>query len=611
MCGIAGIHNFSGPLQAEQLHELDLLVSRIRNRGPDHQDVKRCGFMTALGGARLRITDSENKAADLPMTSICGRYTAVLNGEIYNHLPLRNALPAENFRTRSDTETLIEAFRKWGPDCVTKFEGMFAYALHDNITNTLHIARDPAGQKPFYYLNDGAAFAFSSDIKALIADPYRRKTLAADAISEFVSCCMIRGSDTQYKEIKKLPGGHRMSVSASGDMAIQKYYTIPVSEQRITDEQEAIDLIRQRIDASVKETAQIEHPAALLLSGGIDSTGVLALLQKHGVQPKTYAIGFGLFAGDTFGLPSTFNEFEHSRLAARHFGSNHTEISLTPKDYISSISAWSKMMGEPLDATEAPMLHTLFSRIANDGLRLAFCGSGPDEVFDGYGLGPRLADTNFETISAAYLDRFSWTYETSLSRLMPEHYQQARASAIAKTEAMLAPYKGVTQSPAQLAQFINVHGRLQNYEFAEMDMTSASHAVETRSPLIAGPVIEAAFSFDPALKRRNDVAKWVYKESWRGILPDSIIDRPKSGFETPIEFWFSDAYESAIEDSVFDPASPVLTCGVFDTSYLRACWDNRSPAHRAVFYRLHCLALMMAEQSSLQSSSQDSYRISA
>ncbi len=610
MCGVVGIFSLSAPLQAEQLHELSLMLDIMVPRGPDHQAMKQCDAHVAVGGARLRITDALNTDADLPMTSICGRYIAVLNGEIYNHLELRASLPANNFKTRSDTETLIEAFRKWGPDCVHRFEGMFAYAIYDTQTRELHLARDAAGQKPLYYLQDSSAFLFASDIKALIADQYRTKTLSEVAISEFVSCCMIRGNDTHYHEIKKLPGGHRMIVSSSGGVAIQKYYTIPVAETRISDEQDAIELIRQRIDASVSETAQIEHPAALLLSGGIDSTGVLALLQKHGVQPKTYAIGFGLFNGDTFGLPSTFNEFEHSRLAAQHFGSDHTEISLTPKDYITAIGDWSRMMGEPLDATEAPMLHSLFRRISDDGLRLAYCGSGPDEIFDGYSFGPRLADTNFETISTGYLDRFSWTYDVSLAQLMPAHYAQARSNAIAKTEAMLTPYRGLTQSPAQLAQFINVHGRLQNYEFAEMDMTSASHGVEARSPLIAGPIIEAAFSFDPALKRRNDIAKWIYKESWRGILPDSIIDRPKSGFETPIEFWFSKDYETAIEETVFDPSSPVLTCGVFDPDYLRACWDNRSPAYRGVFYRLHCLALMMAEQSSMKSS-QPAYRILA
>ncbi len=601
MCGLAGLISFSAPLQAANFEEIDFILKRIKSRGPDSQNIKSCGDYAALGGARLRMTDTKNIEADLPMTSACGRYVAVLNGEIYNHLSLRNELPDRSYRTKSDTETLIAAFQFWGLDCLEKLEGMFAFAIYDQKDRKLYLAKDPAGQKPLYYLQDKEAFVFSSDIKSLIANPYREKSFCPESLSEFISQRMILGTDTHIKEISKLEGGTALIVDSKSESRIKSYYKIPVCEAKFTNASDIVEELKTRIHHSVVESISTEHESALLLSGGIDSTGLLALLQKNGVKPKTYAIGFQRFTGENFDLPTTFNEFEYSRLAASHFNTDHTEISISAGQYLEAIGAWSQMMGEPLEASEAPLLNILFEKISEDGLRLAFSGSGPDEIFDGYGLGAALKGLSPAEVPQAYFDKFSWVFDVKLANLLPDSFTNMRNRVIGKMDQMVAPYTSKTDSPAQASQFINFHGRLQAYEFSEIDTTSMHHSIEVRSPLIAKPIIETAFSFNPELKSHQGIEKWIYKQAWNGIIPDSFISRKKTGFPTPIEFWFSKQYEQAIEDTLLSSSSELLDLQMIDPAHLKSCWQSRNPSYRCIFYRLYCLNLMMGEQRKLLS----------
>lgn len=256
-------------------------------------------------------------------------------------------------------------------------------------------------------------------------------------------------------------------------------------------------------------------------------------------------------------------------------------------------------MAEPVDATEAPMLMQIFKHIADDGLRLAYGGSGPDEIFDGYGLASAFNNTK-ASAAETYFSKFMWLFDVNPELLLPETYNTMKAHVTGKLEGITKPYANKTTSKAQLAQHINLQGRMQAYEFNELDLTSMAHSVEARSPLIATPVIEAAFSFNPELKNHNNTPKWIYKEAWRGIVPDAFIDRPKAGFPTPMEFWFSEAYEAEVEETLFDSSAPLTHMGLLDTTYLKQCWENKTPFYRCVFYRLFCLNLMLAAQNNLR-----------
>jgi asparagine synthase (glutamine-hydrolysing) len=245
-------------------------------------------------------------------------------------------------------------------------------------------------------------------------------------------------------------------------------------------------------------------------------------------------------------------------------------------------------MDEPLDASEAPMLLLLMEHISGDGIRLILSGSGPDEIHDGYGLGGDLTDSSPESVPASYYDKFSWNFSVDMNRLLPDAAASTRDRVLSKYRDMLAFYAGQITHPAQASQLINFHGRLNAYEFAEMDRTSMRHGIEVRSPLIDRRLIKQAFAYDPALKDHQGQSKWLYKQGWRGIVPDHIIDRPKVGFPTPIEFWFSTIFRDRIRQTL-DKSSLFANSGVINHKYFDEISELDDPNFRALDYRFYCL----------------------
>lgn len=607
MCGISGVINFQKHIAFEELSEVSTLTHALKHRGPDSHGFQKFGYKAVLGGTRLRITDSHNPNSDLPFLHR-NRYAVVLNGEIYNHKELRQRIPHIRWKTSSDTETLAAAYELWGEKCVEYFEGMFAFGIYDIQEETFFCARDPSGQKPFYYIKDKEAFIFCSELAPLLSNPWRETDFCEDGISEYLAQRMILGADTHIRQIKKLESGCCISITPEGISEPKRYYKIPVGDQTNRNIDELVSDLQERLLTSCNAVLDIEYPAGILLSGGVDSTGVLAAACRKRIKPTAYSIGFAEFEGKNHGIPSIFNEFEYARAAAKHYDIEYREITITPEQYIGAIDRWCRTMDEPLDASEAPMLLLMMEQINADGLRLILSGSGPDEIHDGYGLGQSLENCSLEQVPEAYYDKFSWNFSVDMNKLLPDAAAPTRDRVLSKCRDYLALYDGKVTHTGQAAQLINFHGRLNAYEFAEMDRTSMRHGIEVRSPLIDRRLIEQAFAYDPALKDHQGQSKWLYKQGWRGIVPDHIIDCPKVGFPTPIEFWFTENYSNEVLNTMGNE-SLVSRMEMVDSTYLGKLLSTQDANHRAFFYRLYTLEKMLSYQSSLILESKNSQTV--
>jgi asparagine synthase (glutamine-hydrolysing) len=574
--------------------ELRFLLERMSHRGPDASATISVSKRALLGCNRLRITDASNQRADMPMVSRGGHHTIVYNGEVYNHTQLREQLPDYQFETHSDAETVLAAFEAWGPSCVERFEGMFALCIYSKRDDSFFFARDPSGQKPLYVLAYPDGLVFASEITALIQDPIRTKTWNRAGLAEYVSQRMILGSDTHIREITKLEAGRCLHVEPTGVVRGWRYYQVPIGDQERTDVASVRAEIRRAVQQGCRRTFDVEVPHGLLLSGGVDSTAVLSLLRERREPVRAYTIGFAHFEGENHGMRSTFSELDHARLAAKTFGAECAEQVLQPREYCELIDMWGDVMGEPLDSSEAPCLDALFRMAKAAGERVIFCGSGPDEVFDGYGFGRLLVDASAASVVEQYHDKFAWNDGVDLSRLLFD--SSVRANVLHKLAGFLRPYAGRALHACQLAQLITFHGRCVDYEYRQMDLLSMRHSIEARVPLADRGVTTAAFSFDPTLKHRDGVDKWIFKEALRGLLPDRIVDRRKEAFPTPVELWFHPEYQER-ESVILEKESALSASGVVDTDYVRALWATGRPEPRyAIGCRLYLLNRLLEAQ---------------
>lgn len=592
MCSIAGIISKKAPFNTGHNAELGHLLDQMHHRGPDAHHARQCSATAALGSNRLRITDAHNPNADMPFCSSDGRYTIIFNGEIYNHQNLRTEIGNYPFRTNSDTETLLAAYQRWGKDCLEKLEGMFAFCIHDSLTDEIFMACDPTGQKSIYIYEDDESLVFASEIAPLISNPYRSKSWDMDGLAEFIAHRFIVGDNTHIKEIRKLSPGSFLTIK-NGCSEQKRYYQIPVGDQNRHDIEAVKSDIRQAVESGCRETFNLEVPHGLLLSGGIDSTAVLAMAAQSGIDMATYSVGFKPTDEKISGSQSVFDEFEHSRSLAALYGTDHHEITLSDVDYCEYLDKWIAYSGEPLGSQEAPCLIKLFEEAGRDA-RVIFTGSGPDELFDGYSYGEQIKHTPLHALPETYFNRFHWCGDVDLKQLMPG--QAVAANTATKYRGFLAPYGSDVKDTLQAVQLLHFHGRLAAYEFRQMDVISMRHSIEARSPLIDKRLIEAAFHFDPALKQMNDDEKGIYKQALRGLVPDSIIDRKKQGFPIPAEMWFSQPFEERAQ-ILFEPNALLTTTGLVDRAYLKQIWNQRDTDHRNIFSRLYTLEKIMRGQS--------------
>ena len=586
MCSVIGWISKHQIRPGSAREEVQHLLNAMHHRGPDAAHMRECSGTTILASNRLRVTDWDNPNADMPMVSGDGRYSIILNGEIYNYSDIRSRLSDYPFVTKSDTEVLLAAYITWGVGCLNMLEGMFAFCVHDAQTDTVFVACDPSGQKSLYLYEDENAVILASEIEPLITNPHRRKDWNLEGLAEYVAHRFILGSATHIRQIIKVESGTWMRIGY-GIRETGRFYVVPLgNQQRNAIESVAAD-IRDAVKRACSRTFRLEVPYGLLLSGGIDSTAILAMAARQGLPMKTFSVGFQLNSMEPSGK-SVLDEFVFSRKLAKQYGTEHTELVLSEADYCDYLDRWADMCGEPLGSQEAPCLIRL---LEDAPVRVMFCGSGPDEIFDGYGYGKKLSHVAMNDLPEAYFEAFRWMGHTDLKRLMP-HYD-AHAITVAQYRRILDLYPQISD-PVQAVQLLHFHGRLRSYEFRQMDSISMRYSIEARSPLIDSEVVQQAFDFEPSLKHWMS-EKGIFKHALRGIVPDYITSRSKQGFPIPSEIWFSPEFE-ARASLLRENECMLVAVGILDRAYLDELWACRDASVRNLFSRLYTLERIMRRQ---------------
>lgn len=548
MCGIAGYHSsrFSAL-------EIKSMSDAIAHRGPDAD-----GFYhdpqngVALAHRRLSIIDLSD-AANQPFHSSDGRHVMVFNGEVYNFAEMVTELAPFERRTGSDTEVILEAYRQWGPDCVHRFNGMFALAIWDTQTRELFLLRDRLGIKPLYVYQHGTDFAFASELKSLKKLPVNLP-LNAEAIAAYLRLGYVPGHVTAYKHITPFPAGH-YGFYRQGQLSVYPFWEASqkIEAKPLSDETEAKARLKELLRSSVQYRLIADVPVGCFLSGGTDSSLVAAIAQEVGGKPiHTFSIGFG---------EAKFNESEHAKRVAESIGTKHTEYILSEKDALALVPELHTWYDQPYaDSSAIPSM--LVSRLARKDVTVALSGDGGDEFFLGYGM----------YTWAARLARKKWWHPLAATMLPygPQNYRRAaglfrhsathpRAQLFSQEQYLFGEHelpqllsKKITATlpkenwptarvlnPEEAQALYDVHQYLKDDLLVKVDIASMRYALEIRVPLLDYRVAEFALNLHPTLKRREGTDKWLLKQVLYDYVPRQMMERPKWGFAVPLSRWLA------------------------------------------------------------------------
>lgn len=603
MCGIAGYRLIDAET-SQWAADLPAATRALRHRGPDDEGLwfgeeSRVG----IGHRRLSIIDLSPHGHQ-PMTSRCGSWVMVYNGEVYNFRAIRAELIALGhvFSGTGDSEVILAAFSQWGPDAVTRFIGMFAIALWHLPTKRLHLLRDRLGVKPLYYRWDRRTLCFGSELRALRAFSGWHAQLDPDALNDYLRYGYVNDPRAIYKDVFKLPPGHRLSLDADGSLQLTRYWSVLQgtgrcvgrSESELTDELEALmsDAFRHRLVSDV--------PVGVFLSGGIDSSVVAAILQKHaGQRIKTFTIGFD---------DPRYDESAHAAAVAQQLGTEHHTRILRVDDARRLLPKWGDLYDEPFgDESGIPTL--MVSQVAAEEVKVVLSADGGDELFSGYdGHGAMLAqwerikaipqrvrDLTAAAVGGLQVERLAARIgegaDTVLGNLItPRIGRLARAGARvgvhtigelydtalanfgdAELRALTggAPHRRETAdrypgiAGEQLCLW-DLHNYLPGDVLVKVDRATMAVSIEGREPLIDHRLAEFAFSLPFSLRRGSLGTKHLLKAVLYRHVPKAMVDRPKRGFAVPIKHWLADSLKSLVDehlspdrlarDGLFDPA---------------------------------------------------------
>lgn len=540
MCGIAGIINLKGSFSAENLQSLVKdMTDQMVHRGPDDSGVWIApGNHCAFGQRRLSIIDL-SPAGHQPMLSADGKAVITFNGEIYNYLELRADLKARGvqFRTQTDTEVLIESLRAWGEGAFAKMDGMYAFALYDDATGEILLARDPFGEKPLYYTQTDEYIAFASELHCLTKLPHFDFRVDDAAIAELLMLQYIHAPRTMYRGVKKLPPGHFMRISRDGRISITQHFSFapqlpPYSNRSIPD---LADELQEILIRSIKRRMISDVPLGAFLSGGVDSSLVVALMAKEcGREVQTFSIGF---AGDKD------SEHEFARATAKHLGTNHHEKILAP-DVMKLVEHIAQVLDEPnADSSCLPVY--LLSEFAREKVTVAISGDGGDELFGGYGRyfatleedeKKRAGDPNLAQWAAgeAYFGPricvFSLPQVQRVLRTVPKEAHELIQNFKASLDRGELPL-------LHRMREIDTRTYMPGAVLAKVDRMSMQHALEVRTPFLSIEVARFAEKLSPEQCYQNGNGKLILKELLCRYLPREFVYRPKQGFGLPTGIW--------------------------------------------------------------------------
>lgn len=623
MCGLTG---FISRPSADFSNRIEAMSSRLTHRGPDDAGAWTDGDRgIALGHRRLSILDLSPQGHQ-PMSSSCGRFIIAYNGEIYNHHEIREQLVAENsgisWRGHSDTEVLLAAIQKWGlPGALERSVGMFAIALWDRQENILYLARDRCGEKPLYYGVRRDAFVFASELKAIEAFSDDSLTVNRESVACFLRFGCVPAPHSIYENVWKLPSGSFLTVHvpAAGRFEFgqpESYWSVAQvlrsnghddSEQ--WDDRHAIDEIDRRLRQAVRLQMEADVPLGAFLSGGIDSSVIVSLMQAQATRPvKTFTIGFH---------EEHYNEAKFAKEVARHLGTEHTELYVDAAEAAKVIPHLPEIYDEPFaDASQIPT--TIVSRLTRQHVTVSLSGDGGDELFGGYPryqfgekLWARLSRVPkpIRRLSARPLTMLSARgWDTVLSRTLPRKYRPVitghrlhRLAGILSAESLDNMYTSLISHwqqpgdalawrdkaasctvgakmdiPDQRAlnrmRYADIGRYLPDDLLVKVDRAAMASSLESRAPFLDHRVVEFALTLSPRFLVRGGQGKWILRQLLDRYVPRPLVDRPKTGFGLPLADWLRGPLRAWGEE-LLDEAR-LRSGGFFDARTIRRIWGE-------------------------------------
>ncbi len=579
MCGICGKIYLDSHKRTFE-HEIVKMRDTLENRGPDDAGLYIKGNV-GLGHSRLSIIDIDT--SHQPMCNEDGTVWIVYNGEIYNFQELRKDLliRGHKFQTNGDTEVIIHLYEEYGNDCVNKLRGMFAFAIWDKNDKSLFLARDRVGIKPLYYFFNKDVFLFGSEIKSILADENFKseKSMDTNSLLYYFSFLYVPEPKTIFKGIEKLLPGHTLLLK-NNKIEINKYWDVCFQEIEgnvIQNEEYYCERLLEILTDAIKVRLISDVPLGAFLSGGIDSSSVVALMSQISSKPvKTFSIGFSV---------DKYNEANDAKIVADYFNTEHTELIINPADIIKSIPDIISHFDEPFaDSSAIPTFYV--SKMTRDQVTVALSGDGGDELFGGYSWWQKRPNYQLN------LDKFPQVAKKAIKMfagLVPlkfaganylKHIDIPYTRYLLNTKAVFNEYeKNCLYSRDLLEQFRDCDlfkwnigflerkpdrdwmSRIMEYDFKtylpndilqKVDRMSMFHSLEARVPILDHKLVEFAATIPASLKIKDGISKYIFKRSMRGILPEEILHKRKQGFSIPLETWLRSDLKDLITSVILD-----------------------------------------------------------
>jgi asparagine synthase (glutamine-hydrolysing) len=614
MCGIAGKFNFD-PARPIDRERLTAMTSVVAHRGPDAQGFF-VGAGIGLGHRRLSIIDLST--GDQPLTNEDRTIWVVFNGEIYNFAEIRLELESfgHHFRTHTDTEVIVHAYEQWGDRAVERFRGMFAFALWDGRARRLLLVRDRIGVKPLFYCETPSGVTFGSEIKSLLEDPDVPRGWRAEALDAYLTLQYVPCPQTMYRAVSKLPPGHLL-VAERGHVSVKRYWDLTFTgDGQAAREDEYLEQLDALVNESVRLRLVSDVPLGAFLSGGIDSSAVVAAMAGTCAgRVVTTTVGF-----DEQG----FNELEYARTVARHLGVEQHETIVHP-DIVDLLPRLAWHFDEPFaDSSAVPTYYV--SKAAREHVTVALSGDGGDELWAGY---TRHRVEQWELTARRWLGPLGGTIAGRLAAGLPLSVKGARslrhlaldpADACARKHAYglfepgargalyshdfatevrdADPFAGFRQAyhacsskdPLDRALYVDVKTYLVDDIMTKVDRMSMAVSLEAREPLLDHKLLEFAASVPTSLKLKNGRSKYLLRRLLERRIPQAIVDRPKHGFEAPTGAWLRGPLAPMVDSLLLD--GRLRDRGVFDDRVVAGLWRQHRDGRQDHRHRLWSLVML-------------------
>jgi len=616
MCGITGVMQFKGArVEPETLRQM---CAAMVHRGPDDEGIYTTGAI-GIGMRRLSIVDLAT--GHQPLSNEDGTVWIVFNGEIYNHAALREKLQAlgHRYSTQSDTETIVHLYEEYGADCVQHLRGMFAFAIWDSRRQRLFIARDRLGIKPLYYQLTPQQMAFGSEIKVVLACPGNGARLDRAVLPEYLAFGYLSGEQTFYSGIRKLMPGHWMEVDPSGQVRIERYWDLPVTQNEpYRPESYYIQTYREMLEQAVSSHLMSDVPLGVFLSGGVDSSAVAALMTKIRRAPvETFSVGY---------TEDAYSELPYARIVAKHLNSLHHEVLVSQQDFFDTLPKLIWHEDEPIVWPSSVPLYFV-SKIAHERVKVVLTGEGADETLAGYtryaftlknaasdriyralvpgtvrgAIRGSIADSTWinatvrRKLSHTFLARNgnSWAsfyFDNFFSAFSESDQAGLLANEVLEESVAGAAYRHVLEywekSSGEMLQRL-LYTDIKTYLvelLMKQDNMSMAASIESRVPFLDHLLLEFATNIPQNLQLGGFAGKRILKKAVEDLLPHSILYRPKLGFPTPWSRWLAGPQLDVIRKLLLEPRS--MERQLFQRSAVERLFEEHRSGYRDHYDRI-------------------------